>query len=73
MTAMNAKYTKTSFAPIFSNAVNYRTLTAFYASAQNKFPTDITRLTSQLTRIYDQKKEHTRLLTDLASRVVLNN
>ena len=40
--------------------------TAYYAAVQNEFPTDITRLTAQLTRVCDQNKEHKRLLNELA-------
>ena len=46
---------------------NLRTSTAFHASVQNKFPTDITKLTFQLTKVCNQNKEHHRLLNDLAS------
>ena len=51
--------------------MNLTVLTTYYAAVQNEFPTDITRLTAQLTRVCDQNKEHKRLLNDLASRMVL--
>ena len=38
---------------------------------QNKFPTDIIKLTLQLTRVCNHNKEHNRLLNDLASRMGL--
>ena len=45
--------------------------TAYCAAVQKEFPTDITRLTAQLTRVCDQNKEHKRLLTGFASRMGL--
>jgi hypothetical protein len=69
MTAMNVKYTEVELCTIVLHAVNLRTSTAYYASVQNEFPTDLTRLTQQLTRVCDQNKEHKRLLNDLASRM----
>jgi hypothetical protein len=73
MTAMNVKYTEIELCSIVLNAVNLRTSTAYYASVQNEFPTDITRLTLQLTRVCDQNKEHKRLLQDLAARMGLKS
>jgi hypothetical protein len=69
MAAMNVKYTEVELCTIVLHAVNLRTSTAYYASVQNEFPTDLTRLTQQLTRVCDQNKEHKRLLNDLASRM----
>ena len=71
MAAMNTKYTEIELCTIVLNAVNLTVLTAYYATVQNEFPTDINRLTSQLTRVCDQNKEHKRLLIDLASRMGL--
>ena len=68
MSAMNVKYTEIKICIIVLNAVNLNMLTAFYAAVQNEFPTDITKLTLQLTRVCNQNKEHKRLLSDLASR-----
>ena len=71
MQPMNAKYTDIKHCTIVLNAVNLCTMTVFYASVQNKFPTDITKLTLQLTRVCNQNKEHHRLLNGLASRIGL--
>ena len=71
MVAMNTKYTEIELCTIVLNAVNRTVSTAYYAAVQNEFPTDINRLTSQLTRVCDQNKEHKRLLNDLASRMGL--
>ena len=73
MAALNVKYTEIELCIIVLNAVNLTVSTAYYASVQNEFPTDITRLTSQLTRVCDQNKEHKRLLNDLASRMGLKS
>ena len=73
MTAMNVKYTEIELCTIVLNAVNLRTSTAYFASVQNEFPTDLTKLTQQLTRVCDQNKEHKRMLNDLASRMGLKN
>ena len=64
MTAMTVKHTEIELCTLVLNAINLCTLTAFYTSIQNKFPTDITKLTLRLTRVCDQNKEHTRLLND---------
>ena len=53
MFAMNMKYTEIKLYTIVLNAVNLTVLTAYYAAVQNDFPTDITRLTAQLTRVCD--------------------
>ena len=71
MSAMNIKYTEIELCSIVLNAVHLTVSTAYYAAVQNEFPTDITRLTAQLTRVCDQNKEHKRLLNDLASIVGL--
>ena len=49
MFGMNIKYTEIELCTIVLNAVNLTVLTAYYAAVQNEFPTDITRLTAQLT------------------------
>ena len=67
ISAMNTKYTEIELCTIVLNAVNLTVSTAYYAAVQNEFPTDINRLTSQLTRVCDQNKEHKRLLNDFAS------
>ena len=71
ISAMNIKYTEIELCTIVFNAVNFTVLTASYAAVQNEFPTDIKRLTAQLTRVCDQNKEHKRLLNDLASQMRL--
>ena len=49
MTTINTKYTEIKLCTIALNAVNLNGLTAYYAAVQNEFPTDITKLTAQLT------------------------
>ena len=49
MAALNVKYTEIELCTIVLNAVNLTVSTAYYAAVQNEFPTDITRLTAQLT------------------------
>ena len=49
MSSMNIKYTDIELCTIVLNAVNLTVSTAYYAAVQNEFPTDITRLTAQLT------------------------
>ena len=46
MAVMNVKYTEIEFCSIVLSAVYLCTSMVFYASAQNKIPTDITVLTS---------------------------
>ena len=72
MTVRNVKYTEIERCTIVLNAVsNLRTSTTFYASVQDKFPTDIIKLTLQLNIVCNQDKEHKRLLNDLASMMGL--
>ena len=71
MFAINIKYTEIKLCTIILNAVNVTVLTVYYTDVHNEFPTDITRLTAQLTRVCDQNREHKRLLNDLASRMGL--
>ena len=71
MAAMNSKYTESELCTIVLNVDNLGTPRAFYASVQTKFPTDITKLTLQLTRVCDQNKEHKRLPNGVASRMGL--
>ena len=49
MTATTGKYLDIEFCTIVLNAVNVCVSTAFYAFVQNKFSTDISKLTQQLT------------------------
>ena len=65
ISAMNATYTEIELFIIVLNAVNLTVLTTFYAAVRNEFPTNITKLTVQLTRVCDQNKEHKILLNDL--------
>merc|ERR1712194_396732 len=71
MFALNIKYAEIELCTIVLNAVNLTVSTAYYAAVQNEFPTDITRLTSKLTRVCDQNKEHKRLLNDMVARLGL--
>ena len=71
MSAMNIKYTEIELCTIVLNAVNFTVSTVYYTAVQNEFPTDITRLTAQLTRVCDQNKEHKRLPSDLTSKMGL--
>ena len=70
---MTIKYTEIELCTIVLNVVNLTVSTACYEAIQDEFPTDITRLTAQLTRVCDQHKEHKRLLKDLATRLGLKN
>ena len=49
MSAMNIKHTEIELCTTVLNAVNLTVSTTYYAAVQNMFPTDITRLTAQLT------------------------
>ena len=71
MTAINVKYSYIELCTIVLNAVNARVSTAVYALVQSEFPTNISKLTQQLTRVCDQNKEHRLLLDDLTSRMEL--
>ena len=71
MSAMNIMYTEIELCNIALNAVNLTVLTAYYTAVQNGFPTDIRRLTVQLTRVCNRNKEHKRLLDDLTSQMGL--
>ena len=61
MSALNVKYTEIELCTIVLNAVNLTVPTAYYAAVQNEFPTDITRLTAQFTRVCNQNKEHKKV------------
>jgi hypothetical protein len=72
LTATNVRYLDIELCIIILNAVHIRVSTAFCVLVQKNIPTDISKLTQQLTRVCDQKKEHHwLLLNDLASRLGL--
>ena len=71
MSATKVEYSDIELWTIILNAVNVCVSTVFYASVQNKFPTEILKLAQQLNWVCDQNKKHRQLLNDLASRMGL--
>lgn len=69
--AMITKLTELKLCTIVLHVVPLHISKRLYASVQNKFPTDITKLTTQLTRRCNHTKEHCCMLNDLTSNIVL--